>query len=157
MHSLSVAIVCVEVRDDEKSRLKQKERGAAGRYIGFGFVQIPTQFTPAAIARGRRRKREEDGEGDGWATAAHSWPLLPSVKAGKKDQTNSGGPRYGSRGGNGGTKRQGRPTQEPTVGRVSPSLPPSLYGASFEVGTPLYLMSSLSTEPCPPPAHGCSQ
>ena len=29
-------------------------------------------------------------------------------------------------------------------------LPPSLYGASFEVGTPLYLMSSLSTEPCPP-------
>ena len=43
--------MCVEVRDDEKSRLKLKER-ARGRYIGFGFVQIPTQFTPAAIARG---------------------------------------------------------------------------------------------------------
>ena len=36
-------------------------------------------------------------------------------------------------------------------------LPPSLYGASFEVGTPLYLMSSLSTEPCSSPSRPRSQ
>ena len=51
-------IGCVEVMDDKKYRFKLKGT-ASGRCNGFGFVQIPTQFTPAAIARegeGRERR-----------------------------------------------------------------------------------------------------
>ena len=143
--------MCVEVRDDEKSRLKLKERvGAGGRYIGFGFVQIPTQFTPAAIAReGEGRERRTGwkmGRGRAHTVGRSSHP---SKRAKKIRQILAGRDMGHGEEMEGRSDKDGRRRSQPLAAFLPPSIS-SLYGASFQVGTPLYLMSSLSTEPCPP-------